>query len=191
MMRAFIAVNISEEQRDEVGRVLANLMSYDVRVRWVKIKNVHVTLKFLGDTSEKILPHLYEAIGESIADQQEFDLSLAKLGCFPNTRYPRIIWVGIKDGYENLKEMSRRIETAVEAFGFKREKRKFSAHLTIGRVKDGKNIASLIEDISNWDFSSSIASISKVVFYQSTLRQQGPIYTPLKEFELISHAGRT
>lgn len=190
MLRAFIAVNISEDQRDEVGRVLANLMSYDVRVRWVKIKNVHVTLKFLGDTSEKVLPGLYKAIGESIADQEPFELSLAKLGCFPNTRYPRIIWVGIKDGYDELKELSKRIETAVQTFGFEREKRKFSAHLTIGRVKESRNIDSLIEDISKWDFSSSVASVSKVVFYQSTLRQQGPLYTPLQEFELISQAGR-
>jgi 2'-5' RNA ligase len=185
MLRAFVAVNISEQQRDEVGRVLANLSSYDVRVRWVKIGNVHVTLKFLGDTSEKVLPDLYHAIGECLADQHAFDLSLAKLGCFPNARYPRIIWIGIDSGYEALKGMSRRIEGAVEPFGFKREKRKFSAHLTIGRVRDNKNISSLIEDISNWDFASSVAKISKVVFYQSTLRQQGPIYTSLREFELI------
>ncbi len=184
MLRAFIAVDISDQQRDEVGRVLANLMGYDVRVRWVKIKNVHITLKFLGDTSERILPDLYAAIEGALADHKVLDLSLEKLGCFPNTRYPRIIWVGIREGFESLRDMSRSIEQVVEPFGFKREKRKFSAHLTIGRVKDGKGMDSLIQDISDWDFSSSSARISRVVFYQSTLRQQGPIYTPLKEFEL-------
>jgi 2'-5' RNA ligase len=190
MLRAFIAVDISDRQREEVGAILDKLMDYDVRVKWVKIDNVHVTLKFLGDTDDEILPDLYGAIGDAVSNQKAFDLSLEKLGCFPNAHRPRVIWVGIKDGYDGLRELSREIERAVEPFGFKPEKRKFSAHLTIGRVKDARNIESLTRDVSGIDFSSSATTVSKVVFYQSTLRPQGPIYTSLKEFEHISQDRR-
>lgn len=186
MLRAFIAVDISDRQREEVGAILDKLMNYDVRVKWVKIGNVHITLKFLGDTDDKILPDLYGAIGDAVSNHNVFELSLEKLGCFPNAHRPRVIWTGIKEGYDDLKDLSLEIERAVEPFGFKPEKRKFSAHLTIGRVKDARNIESLTRDISGMDFSSSTTAVSKVVFYQSTLRPQGPIYTSLKEFELIS-----
>jgi 2'-5' RNA ligase len=190
MIRAFVAVDISDRQREEVAGVLESMMGYDVRVKWVKIENVHVTLKFLGDTDEGILPDMYAAIGESLSDHSAFELSLEKLGCFPNVHRPRIIWIGIKNGYENLRGLSQEVERAVEPFGFRPEKRKFSVHLTVGRVKDSRSIEPLIRDISRMDFSSSAATISKVVFYRSILRPQGPIYTSLKEFELISQDRR-
>ena len=186
MLRAFIAANISDKQKEEVGRVLDRLMGYDVRVKWVKIGNMHITLKFLGDTEEKILPDLYTAISESINDQRAFDISLESLGCFPNAHRPRVIWVGIKDGYDNLRELSQNIDRAVKPFGFRPEKRKFSAHLTLGRVKDAGNIESLTSDLSRIEFSSSKAKVSDVVFYQSVLRPQGPLYTALKTFEFCS-----
>ncbi len=184
MIRAFIAVNISDNQREEVARVLDDLMGYDVSVKWVKVGNLHVTLKFLGDTDDQILPDLYGAVEESVTSVGTFDLSLENLGYFPNAHRPKVIWVGIKDGYESLKQLSREIDLAVEPFGFKPEKRKFSAHLTIGRVKDARNIETLTNDISGMTFQSSATTVSDVVFYQSTLRPQGPIYTALKTFEL-------
>ncbi|MBU1318436.1 MAG: RNA 2',3'-cyclic phosphodiesterase [candidate division Zixibacteria bacterium] len=184
MIRAFVAVNISDDQRAEVGKVIGKLRDYDVRIKWVEVSNLHVTLKFLGDTDEKALPDMYAAIADAVSGIQPFDLSLRNLGCFPNVQRPRVIWVGIDDGYDGLRDLSRDVERAVEPFGFAPEKRKFSGHLTIGRVKDNRNVETLTRDLSKIDFASSSAKVSGFVLHQSVLRPQGPVYTPLKIFEL-------
>lgn len=184
MIRAFIAVNISDVQRSEVGGVLDQLRAYDVRIKWVETGNLHITLKFLGDTEEKQLADMYDAIGKSIGDAPPFELSLKNLGCFPNIHRPRVIWVGIENGYDGLSDLSKRVEMAVEPFGFEPEKRKFSGHLTLGRVKDNRNVERLTGDLPKFQIETSIATVSDIVFYQSDLRPQGPIYTPLRAFEL-------
>jgi len=184
MIRAFVAVNISDGQRSEVGSVLDRLHAYDVRIKWVEIGNLHITLKFLGDTEEKQLPDMYDAIAESVSDARPFDLSLKNLGCFPNIHRPRVIWVGIENGYDGLRDLSRRVERAVEPFGFAPEKRKFSGHLTLGRVKDNRNVERLTGDLPKFQIETSMTTVSDFVFYRSVLRPQGPVYTPLKTFEL-------
>lgn len=184
MIRAFIAVNISDDQRRSVDELLGKVKGYDVRVKWVDVGNLHVTLKFLGDTDEKILPDMYAAIEDSLTGEESFDLSFDGLGCFPNLNRPRVFWVGIENGFSNLKELSRKVEGAVRPFGFEPEKRKFSAHLTIGRVKDPRNIDLLTTDYGRMEFAAGASKISNVVFYQSTLRPSGPMYTPLRTFEL-------
>jgi 2'-5' RNA ligase len=184
MIRAFIAVNISDDQKREASAMVRRLSSLGARVKWVESSNLHITLKFLGDTDEKLLPELYESVEIALKDAAGFDLSFEGLGCFPNPRRPKVIWIGIKDGYENLKSMAGQIEKAVVPLGFEPEGRPFSAHLTIGRVKDDRGIELLTKELPALQFLSSVSSISKAVFYQSTLRPDGPIYTPLKTFEL-------
>jgi len=184
MIRAFIAVNIADVQRKEIAEVIDSFRRYDVRVKWVNAGNLHVTMKFLGETSEDSLTEMYSAIRDSIAGVAPFNLRLANVGCFPNARKPRVIWVGINDGFNQLKDISRCVENALEPFGFAPEKRKFAAHVTIGRVKDNRNIETLSSELDRIKFDSSDSQIRDVVFYQSDLRPQGPIYTALQAFEL-------
>ncbi len=184
MIRAFIAVNLSESQRREVGRLIDDFRRHDVRVKWVNAANLHVTMKFLGDTSEDSLTEMFSAVGDALTGLKQFNLKLANVGCFPSAKKPKVIWVGINDGFGHLKEVSKRVEAAVEPFGFAPEQRKFSAHVTVGRVKDNKNIQLLTGEFVNVRFESSSAMIGDVVFYKSDLRPEGPIYTPLRTFEL-------
>jgi 2'-5' RNA ligase len=189
MVRAFVAVKISDQQRQAIASILEELSQLDVRVKWVAPENLHITLKFLGDTDEEILPQIYKSIENAIGDSLSFDFLLEGVGQFPNARNPRVIWAGIREGYESLRALSSRIDQAVRPFGFKPEKRRFSAHLTIGRVKDNRNINILMNEISVIDFVSESSLVTEVVLYQSTLRPKGPIYTPLKTFDLLSTQG--
>jgi 2'-5' RNA ligase len=185
MVRAFIAVNISDGHRQRLAELLDSFRSLDVGVKWVVPENLHVTLKFLGDTDEKVLDDLYAAVRNALAGLRRFQLSLRGLGQFPNARSPRVVWVGINDGADSLRQLSKRVSEAVIPFGFETEKRKFSAHLTIGRVKHTKNISTLVDKLTSMEFETEPAVVSEVIFYQSTLRPQGPIYTPLSKFELV------
>ncbi len=183
-IRAFIAVRISDDQRDRVAEVLDRLSSHDVRVKWVDPKNMHITLKFLGDMAEENLPAIFDAIEDALQESRRFEMKLAGLGQFPPRKPPRVIWAGIESGYDSLKDIAAKIEKAVEPFGFEPEKRKFSAHVTIGRVKNNKNIRLVTDDLEKIRFDSPGAAVSEVVFFKSDLTPTGPIYTPLRRFEL-------
>ncbi len=189
MIRTFFAVDISDGQRQAVSSILDEFRKLDVHVKWVKPENLHVTLKFLGDTDEDTIPQICETVNSAIRGVPSFVFSLEDLGQFPNARNPRVIWAGIRDGYESLRALSGRINNAVKQLGFKPGKRRFSPHLTIGRVKDNRNIRTLMNEISVIDFVSETSLVSEVILYQSTLRPQGPIYTPLKTFSLPNTQG--
>jgi len=185
-IRTFIAVKISDEQRAGVAEVLDRLRCHDVSVKWVEPKNMHITLKFLGDTAEENLPQLFDAISDALNGARRFDLKLAGLGQFPPRKPPRVIWAGIQSGYENLRDIASKIDKALEPFGFEPEKRKFSAHVTIGRVKNNRNIRLVTDDLEKIGFDSPGTTVSEVVFFKSDLTPKGPIYTSLKKFELNS-----
>ena len=185
-VRAFIAVKISDEQRNSIAEVLDRLRRHDVSIKWVEPKNMHITLKFLGDTAEENLPQLFDAVEDALDGARRFELKLTGLGQFPPRKPPRVIWAGIESCYDSLKDLAHNIDTALKPFGFEPEKRKFSAHVTIGRVKNNRNIRSVTDDLEKIRFDTPGTTVSEVVFFKSDLTPKGPIYTPLKKFELNS-----
>ncbi|MBD3382463.1 MAG: RNA 2',3'-cyclic phosphodiesterase [candidate division Zixibacteria bacterium] len=183
-MRCFIAVKISAEQKDRIASIIDDFRREDVRVKWVKPENLHVTLKFLGEVDEHNLPDMFSALEKSLTSCKEFDFSLKGLGCFPNRRRPRVIWVGIDEGAPELKKLAGDIDRTMQEFGFKPEKRGFSAHLTIGRVKDPRGIEVLTNRFDDIKFVSDSCTIDEIVFYQSILKPEGPTYVPQKRIKL-------
>jgi 2'-5' RNA ligase len=185
-MRCFIAVKISAEQRNRIAALIDDFRREDVRVKWVKPENLHVTLKFLGEVDERNFPDMFAALEKSLTSCKEFDFCLKGLGCFPDTRRPRVIWVGIDEGADELKKVARDIDQIMCEFGFKPEKRGFSAHLTIGRVKDPRGIEVLTNRFDDIKFESDSCTIDEIIFYQSILKREGPTYIPQKRIKLLT-----
>lgn len=185
-MRCFIAVRISNDQRDRIASLIDDFRHEDVRVKWVKPQNLHVTLKFLGEVDEKNLPNMFDALEKSLTSYKEFDFSMKGLGCFPNRRRPRVFWVGIEEGIEPLRILAREIDRTMTDFGFKPEKRGFSAHLTIGRVKDDRGIEVLTNRFDDVKFETDSCTIDEIIFYQSILKREGPTYIPQKRIKLLT-----
>ncbi len=185
-MRSFIAVKISSEQRELIAELVEKLRQYGANVKWVRPDNLHVTLKFLGDVDEKALPQIFDSLEKSLTNQQSFDFNLSALGCFPNSRRPRVFWVGIERGAEELKALAKIIDECMLGFGFPREKRGFSPHLTIGRVKDTRMIDRLTKEFDKHKFETGKCIIDEVFFYQSILKPDGPTYIPHKVIKLVS-----
>lgn len=135
-IRAFIAVEIAPSIRTETLKALAPMQKAFPNVKWVDDDNFHVTLKFLGPnvpTTE--LHHIINAIQKACANFEQFDLVFEGLGAFPNESNPRTIWVGVTDGVNELRQLAKRIDDELEKFGFPREGREFSPHLTVGRTR--------------------------------------------------------
>jgi len=183
-MRSFIAVKISFDQKGQISELIRDFKRSDVRVKWVKPENLHVTLKFLGEVDEKDLPNIFDALQKSLTNDRSFQFNLESVGCFPNMKRPRVIWVGIDQGAENLKILAKKVDGIMTEFGFEREKRGFSPHLTIGRVKDSQGIEELTSSFGQIKFKTETCLIDEVIFIQSILKREGPTYIPHKRVKL-------
>ena len=185
-MRTFIAVELNEEIRKKIEEAESLLKKTETLVSWVKPGNVHVTLKFLGEVPEKQLENVYSGTQIALSGMRSFNMSLKNLGCFPDLKKPRVVWVGVDKGKVELSQMQRRIEEELYKLGFPKEDRKFSPHLTIGRAKSPKNMEKLVELIEKTDFKTEEVTVTEVVVMKSQLHRLGAIYTPMKKINLSS-----
>jgi 2'-5' RNA ligase len=136
MPRCFAAILLSAEARQAVAEEIERLRPLSRAVAWVPARNLHLTLRFLGEQAEERLPLILEALAEAGRDAAPFSLTLQGLGAFPGFEKPRILWVGVADGALEARGLQARVEAALEARGFGRESRPWHPHLTIGRIFD-------------------------------------------------------
>lgn len=183
-IRTFVAVEMPDPVREQFRDVEDRLRRADAHVKWVEPQNIHVTLKFLGDVAEDRIEKIFQSVEEGTQGLASFDIRLSQLGAFPNLRQPRVVWIGVEEGKEQLAELQKRVEDSIARQGFPREKRKFSPHLTIGRVKSSRGTNELVEAIQATPFESESFEINEVVVMESTLTPEGPIYTPQRKVGL-------
>lgn len=141
-IRAFIAIPLPAEVHSYLKQLVREYrsLSNEGSVRWVKTENIHLTMRFLGDTPIDTLSDLYQEIDKAAAVVPAFTISLGKLGCFPNQQRPRVIWIGVDSDSTWLMTLQDSIEQGVRSMGWKSENRKFHPHLTLGRVKDSNAV---------------------------------------------------
>jgi 2'-5' RNA ligase len=183
MLRAFIAVEIPAEIQQKIHRETSNLRKgIDSLVRWVPPQNMHLTLKFLGDVSPNSLEFIRQMLRTEAENVPCFDLHLAGLGAFPNLKRPRVLYVGIQ-APAALDTLARGIESASRRLGYEAEERPFSAHLTLGRVRQNVNateqqqIRRAIEG-TQVDLLGT-ARVDSVHLFKSDLNPGGSVYTRL------------
>jgi 2'-5' RNA ligase len=183
-MRTFIAIELPEEIKKQIEKLQAPLKKTRAFVSWVKPGNIHVTLKFLGEVPEEKTNEVFSATERAVGGTKRFSMSLKGTGGFPNLRRPRVIWIGTGSGEEELSCLAEKIEEEMEKIGFPKEKRKFSPHFTIGRVKSSKNIEELAQQVESTEFETKTIEVNQVVVMRSQLHPAGAIYTPLKKLPL-------
>ena len=136
MPRSFVALLLSEEAREAVAAEVERLRPLSRAVAWVPARNLHITLRFLGEQGEPALEQARGALQEAAAATTPFRLALHGLGAFPGFERPRILWIGVAQGALEARELQATVERALERAGFAREPRPWHPHLTIGRVFD-------------------------------------------------------
>lgn len=153
-------------------------------VRWVPPENLHLTLKFLGDTPKDKITELQEALQKAVSQQRKFALKAVGVGCFPNVKRPRVVWVGLEGDVVELKTLVEQIENAIAPLGFPTEKRPFSPHLTIGRVKEveDRQIGQILAAFKAGEIAAW--ANGKVSLMQSILQSSGAEHTILADFNL-------
>jgi 2'-5' RNA ligase len=151
------------------------------RISWVDPDRYHVTIRFLGDTSQEEIAAIGNALLKHVNTPERGELDLHQAGSFGPRKKPRVVWVGFKDQalFEKLKAG---VDDALEACGIPTVAQPFRAHLTLGRIRSLKNLQGYDEVISSMkDGFSGKVGVERLVFYRSELRSGGPLYTPIEE----------
>jgi 2'-5' RNA ligase len=174
-VRAFIAVPLPSAVRATVAQFIRSLQTKIDGTKWVETENLHITLKFLGDVPFNDLPVLIKAMRRAAVLIEPFDIEISGSGAFPNVEHPKIIWVGCRQGTEELTTLATALEEEVHKIGFAQENRRFSPHLTIGRVK----ASSVPLMLSGLPASFGYCSADEIVLFSSELTKRGPIYEEL------------
>jgi len=178
-MRLFIALPFAPPVKQRLGEIIAEFKQFDEPVRWVKADNIHLTLRFLGETEEKLVPRLQEMITTIAPRYQSVEANFSTLGAFPNLRRPRVIWVGLTDLPEHLFALADEIEQKIRQLGFKPEHRRFKPHVTLGRVKRDRQVRVLPAEIERYPMEPIAVRLDTLTLFKSTLTPDGPIYEAL------------
>jgi 2'-5' RNA ligase len=186
-LRLFIAVALPDEVRERLARSQEALRAAQADVSWVKPDNLHLTVKFLGDTERRSLARIQPALQAVAGELAPFSLTLCGLGAFGG-RVPRVVWAGVTDGAQPLTALAARVDAALGRVGVPKEKRGFSAHATLGRVRSPRSADALAAAVAaGGAVSFGSVTVRDFVLMQSRLDPQGSVYTVLERYALGAH----
>ena len=178
-IRIFICFELPHDILERIREIQDDLKSAGHGVRWVNPKGIHLTLKFLGDVEKSRVPQIADAVKSVAAGCKPMTIGIRGTGVFPNSRNPRVFWIGVDEPSGALANCQNAVEGACEALGYPREKRKFSPHLTLGRVNEHADVRDVAGRLLNLDPEPMEFTASEIVIMQSILKQTGAEYKPL------------
>lgn len=179
-IRCFIAAEVPEAVKKSLGEIILTLRKSGADVKWVAPQNIHITLKFLGSIDEELIGPIKEALSRKVARYAPFHIRIYDIGCFPDERRPRVVWVGVEDPGE-LQSLYKDIDAEMAGFGFPVETRPFSPHLTIGRVRSNKRVTEMLRLFEEFRSVSFDVGIEGISLMKSELKPAGAEYQSLAE----------
>lgn len=185
-LRTFIAVDIGKTIRDRAVALQEKLAEAGSAVKWVEPENLHVTLLFLGEVDDRDVPAVCRVVAEQTLEHPSFRLSIERVGCFPNLRRPRILWIGVGAGTQELCAVHDSLEPPLLELGcYRREERKYTPHITLGRVKSDRpadKLAAALAQHAGWQGGE--ITVNEILVMSSELTPRGPNYTVLSRAKL-------
>lgn len=193
-MRTFIAIEFPATIAEQLATTIDTLQQYlqeqnaPACLRWSPVQNIHLTLRFLGDTTPTQVQTLATGLRDAVRGYPPFEVTLGEIGGFPTLRQPRVVWVKIGGALSQLHALQASVEQAAQVAGFAAEERPFSAHVTLARLQrnrswtQSKRVGELLQEYSVE--KRMTFQVKEVVHMQSELRPSGAVYTPLQHFAL-------
>ena len=184
-MRLFVALEVPAAVRENLASLLQTLRAVSPQIRWVRLENLHVTLKFIGEVPQAKLEGIRGALG-GVQSGQPVTLEFRGLGFFPNEKHPRVLWAGILAS-PNLKALAADIDGALEKLDIPREQRPFSPHLTLARFEPPRlpeSLRAAIQENARREFGSLRTSQFHLI--ESKLKPSGAEYTTVESFSFAA-----
>lgn len=183
MIRTFIALELPQEIKAYLGEAISLLRQKNRGVKWVQPEGLHITLKFLGNIDEGLVPSLSGELDVLAAAFPAAHVSLTRLGAFPDMKRPRVVWAGLEGDTGILVDIAAKTDLMCTSFGMDPEKRPFQAHITIGRLKI-PTVVDLAQEFGKKDFV-----IKNLMLYKSELTPSGARYSVLHRSVLGQEKG--
>lgn len=181
-IRSFLAFDMENETvKKKLASVQRLLAQTGADLKLVEPQNIHITIRFLGDITQNMVEKIYAEMQK--IQFTPFNVQIKSLGAFPDLRYPRVVWAGITEGPDQLKAVFNQLEPRLRSLGFAPDHKGFSPHLTIARVRSGRNkaqLADFVAENANYDFGAIKAECLRLK--RSNLTPRGPLYSTLKEY---------
>ncbi len=188
-IRTFVAIELPEEVKNSLAKILRDISpGYERFVKWIKSDSIHLTLKFLGNISTGSVDDITQALTDAASGPKAFTLELGGLGAFPNLKSPRVLWVGVEGDVPTALNLQGQIDQALTKLGFAVEKRGFSPHLTVGRLRDkasSRERSAVGKLVSEYEVKENPSfTVERLNLMRSTLTSSGAIYDRLASVPL-------
>lgn len=184
MKRIFLALDMIPDE--QFRKELVNIQQSFIEgiIKWVDPDHMHLTIRFFGETEERNIPLISDATMKAVAEIHPFQLTFSSLGVFKSIRQPRVIWIGCNH-QTGLMDLNKKTEIELVRNGFPSENRKFSPHLTLGRIRSLPVQNKLVEVIEHYkEYTFLEQFISRITLYESILKKTGPEYIAIQTFEM-------
>ena len=183
-LRTFISIDIDEPTVvNELTKLQGELKSADPAIKLVEPQNIHLTLRFLGEIDVGLVEGVKDVLNK--VKFKPFEMELGGVGCFPNMNRPRVIWVGLLKGVEEVRRLHEDIERGLRGLGFRPDPKGFEPHITIARVKRlNRELVNKLMEVRDLVFGKILVKAIKLK--KSTLTPRGPIYESLFERRAVS-----
>lgn len=183
-IRTFVAIDLKEEIKKNISEFMNQIRALSGDIKWVSVKNIHLTIKFLGNIYASEHDKLYRGLEMAVKEAENLKLIVKGTGVFPNLKNARVFWLGTGGDVAKLGLLQSAIEDELEKQGFPREERKFSPHITIARFKSRVNSEKLEEVLTeSKELLFGEMDVSSLKVYRSDLTPAGPNYSLLKEIK--------
>jgi len=182
-IRTFVGVQLQPPARKRALKLIGKLQKSEANARWITADEMHITLSFLGDTIDTMVPKVCQAVDQAAQDASPFNLSIAGVGAFPDIARPRVAWLGVGEGVDHLTALHRKLETLIRALGVQTDGRRYNPHMTIGRIR-GRNqpLTELLE--KHADATAGESLVTEAVVFSSSMEKSGPVYAIMHRAKL-------
>lgn len=184
MKRLFAAIKIKPSSNFlEISDALKKGLKHE-KIKWVEPNNLHLTLKFFGETQEDKIPEIVNALKLGLEKHNKFSLQISTLGIFGSKYNPKLIWVGLQPT-DPLIQLVSSVHTELDKIGYFQDRQNFVPHLTLGRIKNlsDKNLFQNIISKHRENYFQEIC-VKEVYLFESTLTKDGPLYQIIETFDL-------
>jgi len=184
--RMFCAVELPEAIRNRIEKHIERLRAAvpESQPSWARVANIHLTLKFFGNVEHSRVNQITDALFRAVEDVSKFKVSIVATGAFPNTKQPRVLWIGVNDSSEQLERLHKCIDQECAKEGFERETRAYRPHLTIARIRKPEGTRALADANQRFGFEPMEMLVGEVLLFRSELSSKGSRYTVVSRHKL-------
>lgn len=187
MKRLFLAIPIKTSDNDFIPLLdgMKRQLAHEKRINWVRPNNIHLTLKFIGDTPNEDIPKIIDAVDVMMKNHKRFTMDFNRTGIFGSRYAPRVLWLGMNDTPQELYDLEEDTLSTFDMLGYLRDRQNFVPHITLGRIKELCEKQYFQKIVSGIEQKSYIKQeVNEIILFQSILRPEGAVYREIKKFKI-------